>query len=70
MTEVAVEVKPFKVSKICDKCGAGIMMPTGRARGQHPTIEYEHKCNHILCGEVQIYNKVYPNIEFRDCPLS
>jgi len=69
MTEVAIEVKPFRINMICDKCGAGLMMPTGRARGQQPNIEYEHKCNHMLCGEVVILNRVYPHVEFRDIPV-
>lgn len=61
--EVEVEVKVFKVKKICPKCKQGEMRPTGMIFTSLPA-QYEHICN--CCGHKETFKKTYPSIEYKE----
>ena len=56
--EIKTEVKTYRVSYQCDKCGKGEMLQIGRFLMSDPP-KFEHKCN--KCGGIQIFTgKQYP----------
>ena len=57
MTEVKVEIKKYKVEYWCDKCGEGLVRPTGAVIDTNPPI-YPHRCS--KCGEDYCFAKTYP----------
>ena len=63
MSEIKKLARPFKVEYVCDKCGAGLMRPTGYAFSTNPP-KYEHSCNHTLCDNKMNFFKTYPALEF------
>lgn len=60
--EQTTEVNCVEITMICDKCGAGVMGPTGYSYMTSPP-KYPHKCN--KCGNSDTYRKIYPCIEYR-----
>lgn len=63
MPELEREVRLFKISYNCDKCGQGDMLPTGLTLTSNPP-QYPHICD--VCGHKQTFkNKSYPIIVHR-----
>lgn len=60
MAEVKSEVKTFEIDMVCDKCGKGVMRPTGNALLLTYPIQYPHQCTN--CGNIDIYTVQYPYI--------
>lgn len=55
-----VEVKAYKVSFYCDKCGEEVAF-TGFVAMSYPP-KYKHICD---CGEMYYLDNQYPKIEFK-----
>lgn len=63
MSEIIEEVKTFKVSMKCDKCGKGFMkLVGGTALASDPPL-YKHRCTE--CGNEEFYRKEYPYLDAR-----
>lgn len=61
MSETTEEVKTFKVSMKCDKCGKGFMkLIGGTALPSDPPL-YKHRCTE--CGHEEFYQKEYPYLD-------
>ena len=58
-----MRVVSYKVRMVCDKCGAGYMMPTGEVMTTFP-LKYPHKCSQ--CGFLDSYLDVYPRMEYHE----
>ena len=59
MAEVEQRVEAYIVNYWCDKCGKGLMGPTG-AVSLVETWTFEHKCENKECGEVKNLTATYP----------
>jgi hypothetical protein len=57
--EKKTEVKVYQVDYICDKCGGGKVLYTGKVFPMNPPL-YESKCK--KCGEVYRMRKTYPMV--------
>lgn len=63
MSEITEEVKTFKVSMKCDKCGKGFMkLIGGMALASDPPL-YKHRCTE--CGNEEFFQKEYPYLGTR-----
>lgn len=66
MSEITEEVKTFKVSMKCNKCGKGFMkLIGGMALASDPPL-YKHRCTE--CGNEEFYRKEYPYLDTRSIP--
>lgn len=61
--EKRVEVKTYKVYKICPVCKNGEMNPNGMVYTLNPAA-YEHICN--CCGHKATFRETYPRIEYKE----
>ena len=61
--EQKIEIKAYKVSKICPKCQEGIMEYTGVSARSFPAT-YQHKC--VNCGFTDLLENKYPKYEYED----
>lgn len=58
------EVQTFEVDMRCDKCGKGVMRPSGRQLLSKPP-KFHHVCNWTSCAYETIYNVSFPYTETR-----
>lgn len=56
------EVKPIGVKYICDKCGDGEMLPTGKMKMFETHALYPHICN--KCATEKDFIEKYPLIRY------
>ena len=63
MSEITEEVKTFKVSMKCDKCGKGFMKLVGGMALMSDLPLYKHRCTE--CGHEEFYSKEYPYFDKR-----
>jgi DNA-directed RNA polymerase subunit RPC12/RpoP len=61
--EETFDVKPVGVKYICDKCGKGEMLPTGRNDWSANPPLLEHECNY--CGTKMKFHEKYPLIRYQ-----
>lgn len=54
------EVKAYKITYLCDKCGEEVKF-TGITLMSYPP-QYEHKCK---CGETYYLKKSYPSVKYK-----
>lgn len=61
MTETRVPVQVVMVDRTCEKCGTGLMRPTGMMLPSQPPW-YVHRCNG--CDAHANFNVSYPHYEY------
>jgi len=64
MAEKATELKVFKVSYICDKCGEGEMVVHRNYSYCPENPEYPHTCN--KCDYTEKFRKKYPANRYKE----
>lgn len=63
MPEIKTEVKCYKIIKICDECGEGLMVATGFPFTSNPP-QYPHDCSNPECKIRENYFIQYPFIKY------
>jgi hypothetical protein len=62
MPEQEYDLRPVGVRYVCDKCGVGVMTPTGTMLCSYPP-QWPHKCDH--CGIIENMQEKYPTVRYR-----
>lgn len=62
MAEREFSARAVSVDCICDKCGKGLMQPTGVMLMSDPP-QWPHKCGH--CADTQNFPHKYPFIRYK-----
>ena len=63
MIEVKVEVKAFRVTALCGKCGLGNLEFNGASQAKIPAL-YHHTC--VRCGHLEWLQTRYPTIQYEE----
>lgn len=62
MPEQQFEIQPVVVRYICDKCGDGEMLQSGKIAWMTDPPQMPHKCT--KCGHEQAFTEKYPAVRF------
>jgi uncharacterized protein (DUF983 family) len=62
MPEQQFEITPVGVRYICDKCGEGEMVQSGKIAWMTDPIQFPHQCT--KCGHEQAFTDKYPTVRF------
>jgi len=64
--EITYDVKVVRKDYMCPKCMTGWLRPTGVTNfiiGTSSTL-YEHKCTNPNCNYTELFDKLYPYIDY------
>lgn len=66
MTQVSKPVQMVVIDEVCDKCGKGMMRPTGSTDTMSDPMVYGHKCTE--CDHTEQYQVQYPTTGYQLIP--